>query len=1007
MNRVLIFVLGWAISVNILAQESNSDKQKTISSSIQENNNFVEVGYSWQVNSLITLQPDSTWVWVTDFVPNMSRLDSITCSSGLVIDIKNRAWGVSNGYWVTGIGSRSWYNKYVSKTESFGSIDSALVRAVSGNPNTLQWLRFWQQGKYTMVPVRISEKVQRRFVYMGDRTQKVQVKGSFTAWRAMDLTYGTEDVKYTSENGSMKNLGLPVWKTSLWVGPGTHQYVFIVNGKEIRDPLNPDSISNGMGGFNSVFTHTTRAYFAYPESIKQGKTGESGSGGWTVYPPLSALDKAMSGVENAVSAASGSEVSAAEASKNTEKSNKKSKRKSKGLKRTNEVSSSVVAKNNVGNTVIEVAVEAPYRLPIEGTSAKLGTEFSCGDVSFRILVLWNNIELENVAVTETEDGGKWIISIPIDPKLAGRFWDSSLITGVEQSYIRVWVGSNKGMSNDVLIPMQNGFPVMKSSDLIAEDPHRKIIYNPMIDRFVNGNLGNDKPLLRSDVDYKVDFYGGDVAGITKKIEEGYFNLLGINTLWISPVVKNPAGPYGQWKNPATKFSGYHGYWPVSLRQTDERFCTPDELKKFIRVAHAHGISVLLDYVAHHIHEEHPLYKQRPDWFTPLILPDGSKNTERWDDYRLTTWFDDFMPTFNYFKPEVVDALTDSALWWFKEFDVDGFRHDATKHIPDAFWRTLSYKVKRDVQYPAFSKGKSRSLYQIGETYGSAELIGSYLGSGLLDAQFDFNMYDAVVGAFKGNGGMNQLANTLQDSRKWYGSHHTMGNISGNQDKPRIISILDGSIKEGEDSKQAGWDRSIKVSDPGVYDRLSTLFAYNFSIPGIPVIYYGDELGMPGANDPDSRRMMRFSSGYQGSLGDMSTAELLLRQEVGELAKFRSESMALLYGELETSSLGDSVLVIRRRYFGESVWTIINNSNSSIELKINTQTGLAEITSVSAATSTADSKKDSVKVNIYQATSRFGNIAAFRGGIIKTGVNEPTAVVRVPKKKYEILSLSAL
>ncbi len=310
MNRLFIVVFGLAISANLLAQESYLGRQKTISSSVQENGNFIEVGYSWQLNSMITLQPDSTWVWVTDFVANMNRLDSITCSSGLRIGIKNKAWMVSNGYWVATNGSRSWSNKYVNRTESFSSIDSILVRSVSGNPNTLQWLRFWEQGEYTLVPVRVSEKVQRRFVYMGDRTQKVQVKGSFTAWRAVDLKYGTEDVKYTSENGSMKNLGLPIWKTSLWVGPGTHQYVFIVNGKEIRDPLTPDSISNGMGGFNSVFTHSTRAYFAYPQLIKQEKTEVGSTGGWTVYPPLSALDKAMPGLE---------------ASKKPDTSNKKSK----------------------------------------------------------------------------------------------------------------------------------------------------------------------------------------------------------------------------------------------------------------------------------------------------------------------------------------------------------------------------------------------------------------------------------------------------------------------------------------------------------------------------------------------------------------------------------------------------------------------------------------------------------------------------------------------------------
>jgi glycosidase len=100
---------------------------------------------------------------------------------------------------------------------------------------------------------------------------------------------------------------------------------------------------------------------------------------------------------------------------------------------------------------------------------------------------------------------------------------------------------------------------------------------------------------------------------------------------------------------------------VSLRATDPRFCSESELKQMIDIAHKHHINVFLDYVAHHVHEEHPLVKQKPNWFTPLYLPDGSKNTERWDDYRLTTWFDDFMPTFNYFKPEVVDAMTDTVV----------------------------------------------------------------------------------------------------------------------------------------------------------------------------------------------------------------------------------------------------------------------------------------------------------------------------------------------------------
>ncbi|MEY3861601.1 MAG: hypothetical protein RIS50_1882, partial [Bacteroidota bacterium] len=407
-----------------------------------------------------------------------------------------------------------------------------------------------------------------------------------------------------------------------------------------------------------------------------------------------------------------------------------------------------------------------------------------------VLAMWQNQRLPVELGEYDVMTGLSMIKIQV-PKSA---WQA------HRSYVRVWIGSYEGVSNEVLVPLSAGrviYDMAKFGD--RKDPRTMVMYNPMIDRFVDGKKENNKPLNRPDVDPKVDFYGGDVVGITKKIEEGFFTELGVNAIWISPVVRNPEGPYGQWtKTPATKFSGYHGYWPVALRATDPRFCTEAELKQLIETAHKYHINIFLDYVAHHIHQEHPLYKQYPSWFTPLYLPDGSKNTERWDDYRLTTWFDDFMPTFNYFKPEVVDALTDSALWWFKNFDVDGFRHDATKHIPDPYWRALTYKIKTQVSIP-----QHRSYYQIGETYGSPELISSYLGSGMLDAQFDFNMYDAAVNTFKGNGGCKQLAQTLNDSKKWYGAHHTMGNVSGNQDKARIISILDGSMKEGEDSKQAG------------------------------------------------------------------------------------------------------------------------------------------------------------------------------------------------------------
>ena len=152
-----------------------------------------------------------------------------------------------------------------------------------------------------------------------------------------------------------------------------------------------------------------------------------------------------------------------------------------------------------------------------------------------------------------------------------------------------------------------------------------------------------------------------------------------------------------------------------------------------------------------------------------------------------------------------------------------------------------------------------SFYQIGETYGSPELISSYVNSGMLDAQFDFNLYEEANSAFNGvsGGTLSRVLSVMQSSLKVYGSHHLMGNISGNHDKPRFMALASGDLVPGEDSHAAGWTREIGITDSAAYDRLALFHAFNMTIPGVPVIYYGDEIGMTGGNDPDCRRMMRF------------------------------------------------------------------------------------------------------------------------------------------------------
>jgi len=476
--------------------------------------------------------------------------------------------------------------------------------------------------------------------------------------------------------------------------------------------------------------------------------------------------------------------------------------------------------------------------------------------------------------------------------------------------VRVYASDANGRTNDLLIPVQNRQVVKDPSQLARSDFHTQILYFMMVDRFLDGDRANTKPVPDPEVLPKANYMGGDLAGVLAKIKEGYFEDLGINTVWLSPITQNPEGAYGLWPEPRTKFSGYHGYWPISNTKVDDRFGDEKILKEIIKEAHKRDMNVILDYVANHVHEEHPLYKEHPEWATNLYLEDGSLNTERWDDHRLTTWFDTFMPTLDFSQPEVVEKMTDSALYWVTEYKLDGFRHDATKHVPEIYWRTLTQKVRKNTDRP---------IYQIGETYGSYDLIRSYVSTGMLDAQFDFNQYDAAVSAFATkDGNYANLTETLQKGLEYYGHHHLMGNISGNQDRARFISYASGDVKFDEDAKKVGWTREIMMSDSTAFDRLGMLQAFNMTMPGVPVIYYGDEYGSIGANDPDNRKMMKFNG--------LSDREKNLRQLVQELVHLRRNSMSLLYGTTQVMAENNGLLVIKRSYFGEET-TIFFNENA--------------------------------------------------------------------------------
>ena len=554
--------------------------------------------------------------------------------------------------------------------------------------------------------------------------------------------------------------------------------------------------------------------------------------------------------------------------------------------------------NNSGNQV--------YTVTKEFNKNKVTAEIFGNNAEF--IVLWQNRVIDPFYIEVKNENKKTSLNIEI-PSSSKNF---------ERSFIRIFSSGSEQIANDVLIPLNFGEVIESSFKIRREDKHAQVMYSLLIDRFFDGDPSNSKKLNSPNVLPKVDYFGGDLKGVLEKIKSGFFNNLGINTIWLSPITQNPYDAWGQYSDPSTQFSGYHGYWPIYLTKIDRRFGDEKVLKELLSEAHARDINVILDYVANHLHIDSPVLKENKDWTTSPITPDGRPNFELWDEFRLTTWFDKHIPSLDLEKEYVNEPLTDSALFWMVNYDFDGFRHDATKHIPEVFWRKLTQKIANSLP--------DKNIYQIGETYGSPSLINSYVRNGMLDGQFDFNVYDSFIWSVINNdGSFVDVMTTLIESLNTYGYHNLMGYITGNHDRPRFISLAGGALLPDEDWKKAGWNREIGVGKNESYDYLSILHAFIFTIPGIPTVYYGDEFGDPGANDPDNRRWMRFDN--------YNEHEAKLLNNFVSLSKFRRSSIPLIYGDFIPLKAEEDILAYLRVYMGKIVLIAINKSNDIKEVEI--------------------------------------------------------------------------
>lgn len=249
-------------------------------------------------------------------------------------------------------------------------------------------------------------------------------------------------------------------------------------------------------------------------------------------------------------------------------------------------------------------------------------------------------------------------------------------------------------------------------------------------------------------------------------------------------------------------------------------------------------------------------------------------------------------------------------------------------------RKLNSEVKPDRDLP---------IYQIGETFGSYELISSYVNNRQLHSQFNFNLYDVALPSFiRKDGTFAALDNEMKRTFDVYGSQHLMGNVMDSHDKNRFMAFADGDLDASEWSAiEVGWNNPPEVDDPANYKKLILYMAYMNTIPGLPVIYYGSEFGMTGASDPDNRRMMRFND-------DLTKWEKGTLEKVKKVINIRKEHSALRYGDFYTLQADKNIYAYVRSDMNERLLVVLNKNDNkkSFSLQLPKQFNAGSITNLS-------------------------------------------------------------
>jgi glycosidase len=495
----------------------------------------------------------------------------------------------------------------------------------------------------------------------------------------------------------------------------------------------------------------------------------------------------------------------------------------------------------------------------------------------------------------------------------------------------------------------------------AFDWRDTVMYFVMVDRFFDSdNASNPVANVSSTDAYgnSGQYLGGDLAGVRAKVP--YLADLGVTAIWLSAPYENRnyEGAAIDSADPHT-YSGYHGYWPSPANvdytnpydpsprpQVESRIGDEDDLRGFIDDAHGavsangDGIKVLFDYVMKHVDVASGLYAAHWDWFTRnesnqfvLCGPSNLWNDPYWG---TRCAFTGYLAPLDMYNDAARAWSVDDAMWWATEYGIDGYRLDAIKHVPLSWLTDLRARLNSEIEGAAGDR-----FYLVGETfdYFDRNLLKQFVEpETMLDGQFDFPFKRQLCEAvFNPSGSLQGFADFMAGNDGYYdpaaGPGAIMTTWIGNHDIPRAIHFASwqlGNCTEGSHTGN-GWTGNFsQPGDAAPYQRLALAFAIMMTNPGIPLIYYGDEIGLAGGGDPGNRHMMPWSD------SQLNDHQKQLRATVRKLARLRGEKKVLGRGTRQTLQATQDVWVYRMSGCGagfDDVVVAVNRADDSRQVTL--------------------------------------------------------------------------